>query len=287
MIAHMAAFDVAKADDIFFSSSTLNWVIGLIVNLLNIFSGMTRIISQKRFTPETQIEIIKDYRVTIVIGQSFHIIKCLKSGLMSEADLSSVKHLFVAGCKLPLSAIQEFNQYLPNGSINNSYGLTETGYVTIDYPKFSGNDSVGRLLSGYSFKIVDDDGNRRGIDEEGEIYVKTPQKFLGYFNNQKLTEQSIDNDGFVLTGDIGKVDKDGNLYIVGRKKDVILSYHPIIPTDIESLLLQSPHIHGVCVVGVDDSCIELPAAIVLRAKNTAITEEEIFKIVAGMSGVLA
>lgn len=286
MIAQITMFDVATANDILFSSSSLNWMIGLVVNLLNIFSGATRIISSKPFSPETQNQIIKDYEVTVVIGQSYYIIECLKSHLMPKADLSSVKHMIVAGYKLPLSAIEEFNQYLPNGTLNNSYGLTETsGFVTVDYPTFSGNDSVGRLLGCYGFKIVNDDdnGQRCGIDVEGEICIKTPKKFLGYFNNQKLTEQALDSEGFVLTGDIGRVDKDGNLYIIGRKKDVIIYYHTIIPTEIEALLLKSPFIYGVCVVGVvDETSIELPAAIVVRTKDSSITEVDICEMVASM-----
>lgn len=283
LIAQVTIFDVATADDIFFSSSSLNWMIGLVVNLLNIFSGSTRIITSKSFSPETQFQIIKDYKVSVVIGQSYYIIECLKSGLLYEADLSSVKHMIVAGFKLPLSAIEEFNKYLPNGRINNSYGLTETsGYVTVDYPQFAGTDSVGRLMSGYTLKIIDEDGHRCGVDVEGEICIKTPRKFIGYFNNQELTAQVLDDEAFVMTGDIGRVDRDGNLYIIGRKKDVIAYYHTIVPTDIEEILLGSPHIRGVCVVGViDESTLELPAAVVVRAKDSTITEEDIFKIVAG------
>lgn len=285
MITQATMFDVATADDILFSSSALNWMIGLVVNLLNIFSGATRIITAKPFSPEIQNQIIKDYNVTVVIGQSYYIIECLKSGLMPKADLSSVRHMIVAGYKLPLSTIEDFNKYLPNGTLNNSYGLTETsGFVTVDYPKFSGNDSVGRLLGCYGYKIVsDEDGQRCGIDVEGEICIKTPKKFLGYFNNQKLTEQALDSEGFVLTGDIGRVDKDGNLYIIGRKKDVIIYYHTVIPTDVEALLLKSPFIHGACVVGVvDETAIELPAAIIVRAKDSNITEEDVCELVASM-----
>lgn len=284
MISQISMFDVTTADDIYFSSSSLNWMIGLIAPLVGISSGATRIITSKKCTPEVQNRIIRDFKVSIVIGQAFYVIEMLKSGAITKTDLSSVKHMIVAGQKLPFSVIKEFNMYLPNGTINNSYGLTETsGFVTNDFPEFSNNDSVGRLLSGYSFKIVDENGNRCGINEDGEICIKTPHKFLGYYKNPILTAEALDNEEFILTGDIGHVDKDGNLFIVDRKKDIIIYHYHVMPSEVEALLLKSPHIRDVCVVGVtDEFSIDLPTSIVVRADNSNITEEEIGQIVAGI-----
>lgn len=173
---------------------------------------------------------------------------------------------------------------MPNGSVGNAYGLTELSSVaTIDFPKFSGKDSVGRLLNGFELKIIDEDGNKCGIDTDGEICIKNSYKFLGYYKNEELTREVIDNEGFMLTGDIGHIDKDGYVYISGRKKDVIAYYFKIAPVEIESFLLQSPDIQAVCVVGVPyNSIIELPAAVVVRSSNSKITSEAICKMVEGI-----
>lgn len=114
------------------------------------------------------------------------------------------------------------NSYLPNGNVHIDYGATELGGVSFDYPKFTEKDAVGQLVNGVSIKIIDDQGNRCGIDVEGEICAKARFKFLGYYKNQQLTDDVLDSDGFFKTGDIGHIDKDGYLYIVDRKKHIIV-----------------------------------------------------------------
>lgn len=279
----MATFQIATTDDIFFSFSSLNWMIGFVATLLNIFTGATRIITSKPFSPELQSRIIKEHQVTVVAGQSYFVIETLKSGIMCKEDFSSVKHMVLAGYKLPFSLIEQFNSYLPNGTINHSYGLTETsGFVTADYPKFSHTDSVGQLLNDYSFKIVDNDGNRCGIDTDGEICIKSPHRFLGYYKNPELSAKAFDSEGFFLSGDIGHVDANGNLYIVDRKKDVILWHYTVLPSEIEAFLIKLPDIKGACVVGaVDERFIELPAAAIVLADDSKITEKDIYKMVEG------
>lgn len=191
---------------------------------------------------------------------------------------------FVGGYKIPLSITQEFNSYLPNGSVNNGYGLTEVGYnVSVDFPHFSGKDSVGRIVSGYQIKIVDEQGNRCDVGVSGEICIKSRHRFLGYFKNVGLTEEAIDKEGFFLTGDIGHVDSAGYLIITDRKKNVIVhSDDWVFPTEIEAVLLKSTSIENVCVVGVPiDAIAEVPAAIVVRAHGSKITEEAISRMVEG------
>lgn len=284
MINQMSMFQITTANDIYFSFSSLNWMIGLVTNLLGIFSGAMRIITSKRFSPELQNRIIKEHQVSVVVEQSYHLIETLKSGIISKADFSSVKHMVIAGYKSPLSVIEEFNSYLPNGTVNNSYGLTETsGYVTVDFPKFSRTDSVGQLLNGYSFKIIDDDGNQCDINIDGEICIKSPYPFLGYYQNRELSIKSTDAEGFFLTGDIGRVDMNGNLYIVDRKKDAINWLYTVLPSEIEAFLIKSADIKSVCVVGaIDESFLELPAAAIVCVDNSKITETDVCKMIEGI-----
>lgn len=246
-------------------------------------NAATRIATAHEYSPELQLQIIEKYKVTISFHQSYHLVDILKSGLLLKTDLSNIKHMVVAGSKMPFNIRKEINSYLPNGCVNVVYGLTEmAATVTADFPNFTDKDTIGRLVNGFTAKILDENGNRCGIDVDGEICLKSHYPFLGYFRNEPLTKETVDDDGFLRTGDIGHFDKDGYLYLVDRKKDLIAYYFKIAPSDIESLLLRSPDIKTVCVVGVPfDQVIEVPAAVVVRSPNSQITEDEIYKMVAG------
>lgn len=245
--------------------------------------GGTRIVTREEFSPEMQLRIIEEQQATIVENQSFYLLELLKSGLLPKANLSSVKCLFAGGFKVPDSIMNEFNQYLPNGSVCNAYGLTEIGYnIAIDYPYFTGKG--GRLTNNFAVKVIDEQNNLCDADVDGEICIKGRSKFLGYCKNQQLTDDACDNDGFFKTGDIGRIDSNGYLYISDRKKNVILYHNDwVFPADIEEILLRSDEIKCVCVIGVPyDEILELPAAVVVRANGSTITEQHIIKMVKGM-----
>lgn len=285
LISEIDTTSCLYGNGIAFNATTLYWNTGLFTLLLGTIGGTTRIITAEDFSVEMQLRIIEKYKATIVEDLSYNMLLMLKSDQLAKADLSSVKHYFAGGYKVPLSIAQEFNSYLPNGSVNTGYGLTEVGYnVSVDFPHFSGNDSVGRIVSGYTIKIVDEQGNRCAVGESGEICIKSRHRFLGYYKNDELTEEAIDEEGFFKTGDIGHVDSDGYLFIMDRKKNVIVHCDDwVFPAEIEAVLLKSKDIENVCVVGVPiDEIAEVPAAIVVRAHDSKITEEEIFKIVEGV-----
>lgn len=172
--------------------------------------------------------------------------------------------------------------------MNNVYGCTELGGTfATDCPNIDGIDTVGRLLSGYTVKIIDDDGHRYGIGTDGEICVKGPFKFLGYYQDDALTEQVVDNEGFFHTGDIGHFDKDGNLCLVGRKKDILGAPCRISPHEIEEFVIKSPEVKMVCVVGVyQEVGHEVPAAMIVREEISDIAEEDIVNMVEGILSIL-
>lgn len=289
LISEIDVTSCLYGNGIVFNATTLYWNTGLFSMLLGTIGGSTRIITAESFSVELQLRIIEKYKATIVEDLSYHMVLMLKSDALAKTDLSSVKRYFAGGYKVPLSITQEFNLHLPNGSVNTGYGLTEVGYnVSVDFPHFSGKDSVGRIVSGYKIKVIDDQGNRCGIDVSGEICIKSRHGFLGYYKNNELTKEAVDSEGFFLTGDIGHVDSAGYLIITDRKKNVIVYFDDwVFPTEIEAVLLKSAAIENVCVVGVPvDAVCEVPAAVVVRARGSKITEEEISKIVEGKSKII-
>lgn len=162
----------------------------------------------------------------------------------------------------------------------NGYGITEIGggvSVNLTGKKCS----VGVTVPNVDVKIISEEGVSLGIGQDGEICVKSIFSFIGYYGDENETKSILDTEGWLHTGDIGHFDNDGNLYLVDRKKD-ILKYkgYQISPTEIEGLIGQNSGVSVVSVVGIpDEIATDLPAAVIVR-KNSNVTEEEIFDLVA-------
>lgn len=265
-------------DDVLLSFSLCGWITGIFMPLACILNNATRIITTDKFTPELMLKLIEKYKVTFMYSSSFHWMLVLKSGILPNADLTSLKQCSVTGTKLPLNSALTLMKYIPNGQIMNRYGLTECGGISINDP-FSPRETVGRLNSGVQVKIIDEMGNRLGIGEEGEICIKTPYKFAGYLDDGQNDEIFYDSEGFLRTADIGRFDAGGFLDFIDRKRDLLFYFGcPVSPTEIETFLLRQPEIKMVCVVGVNDTArneIEMPTAVVVRSDGANISEEAI------------
>lgn len=210
----------------------------------------------------------------------------LKSERFSQTNLSSVKTFVCAGSKLPINSALEFSKHLPNGVIVNVYGMSEmAGTTAMGLVTAKSNGSVGCIQVNTQAKIVDEDGNAVGENEYGEIHLKPAYPFLGYLKNEKATLNSLDEDGFFKTGDIGYFDSDsGTLFLVDRNKEMIkYCSSQIAPSEIEEHLIQHPSIKAVCVVGIpDQEAGELPAAVIVKQNDDApISRDDVKQMVAG------
>lgn len=223
--------------------------------------------------------------MTCIVSASHSLVLTLKSERISQANLSSIRGVVCAGSKLPINTALEFLKYLPNGGICQIYGLSEVaGASTMDIITPESDGSVGHLQLNTQAKIIDDDGNRLGVNECGEICLKPAYEFLGYLNNEEATENSLDEDRFFKTGDIGYFDSDGKLYLVDRIKDMIkYCSSQISPSEIESYLIQHESIKAVCVVGIPDPVAgDLPAAVIIKQDDDApISRNDVEQMVAG------
>lgn len=131
-----------------YNSSPISWISGLITLLVSTICGALRIQSTQEPTLELELRLIEKYKVTYVENVPLDLMELLKGDLLPKYNLSSLKHLAVVGYKAPLSLLKEFNAHLPNGNVHNLYGMSELGDISIDFPTFSGKDTVGRLVSG-------------------------------------------------------------------------------------------------------------------------------------------
>lgn len=221
------------------------------------------------------------------MSASHHLVLALKCPLLYRTNLSSVRLVLCAGSKLPNSVALEMKKYVKNATVVQVYGMSEVAGCTSAVAMEKDDDvSVGRLAFGIKVKIIDEDGNRLGINETGEICTKTKYKFLGYFNNDEATKSSTDAEGFLKTGDIGYFDENGHLYLVGRKKEM-MKYcgSQISPTELETFLIKCPNIASVCIVGIpDDMAGDLPAAVIVQNDNeTLISPQDIEQMIGGKS----
>lgn len=267
------------------SFSSLFWASGVIALLGGTLVGATRIITTDTFSPELQIRLIEKYKVTYTMNAPHQILLMLKCDRFNSADFSSVKYMLVGGSQLPSHIKTDMQARLPNGFVYSAYGLSEViGPVVFDYPAVKANDkdNVTRIIGGACIKIIDDDGNRCGVNVDGEICIKMTYRFLGYHNNPEATAALFDKDGFIVTGDVGHFDDDGNLFVTGRKKELLKYYNfPIVPSEIDAFLTESPDIESACVCGIPDPLTDLIAAVVVRAHSSNISEKVVFDMVAG------
>jgi 4-coumarate--CoA ligase len=164
------------------------------------------------------------------------------------------------------------------------YGLTETSPVTHATPpgQFKPG-SIGVALSNTECRVVDPDGNDLGVDEDGEIWIRGPQVMKGYLNNPGATAATIDEDGWLHTGDIGHVDSDHHWYIVDRLKELIkYKGFQVPPAELEGLLLTHPAVADSAVIPIpDEEAGEVPKAFVVLKPGAEATPEEIMEHVAG------
>ena len=176
----------------------------------------------------------------------------------------NIRFFVSGGSPLPAETFNKMKKQFPRTPLIEGYGLTECSpVVSINPPEKPKAMSVGKPLPDYTVKIVDDNFNELPVGEIGEIVVKGDCVMEGYYKNKEETDKVI-KDGWLFTGDLGKFDEEGYLYIVDRKKDLIISKGiNIYPRDIEELLNKHPNIEISAVIGKKDKNYgEIPVAFV-------------------------
>ncbi len=205
---------------------------------------------------------------------------------LSRAKLPFYFHLFnrvrfyVSGAAaLPGEVLKRFSQKFKKAKLLEGYGLSETSpVVAVNRAELQKEGSVGLPLPGVEVKIVNDELMEVPVGEPGEIIVKGDIVMQGYYKREDATAESIIN-GWFLTGDIGKVDEDGFIYILDRKKDLIISKGVnIYPREIEEICLKFPGVKECAVVGKKDEMHgEIPIAFIETEEDMNIDEKELKK----------
>ncbi|XP_065074956.1 uncharacterized protein LOC135698756 [Ochlerotatus camptorhynchus] len=265
--------------DVMLCFSSLYWLSGLFFLLVGTSSGATRIITRDAFNPALALEIIEKFRVTVTFFPPAQALELLKHPRVSQADFSSVRLLCSGGAAVSADLKYALEKLIPNATCYVGYGLSEVGGIATlsDADTYKGG-STGYLKPLVQAMIVDQDGKALEIGQEGEILLKPDYKFLGYYGNEAATAEMLDADGWLHTGDIGRFDQDGLLYIVDRKKDIIkYGNYQISPSELEGVIQSVPGVLNVCVTGIPVPGNDLPAALIVKSNGADVSPEDIHK----------
>ena len=234
-----------------------------------------------KFDAHEVLSLIERYKVTFFPGVPTMYVALIQALKKKKYDMSSIVASISGGAPLPLEVIKEFKE-VAGAQVVEGYGLSEASPVTHVNP-IGGKvkaGSIGMPVADTDVKIVDteDDSKILGIGEVGEICVKGPQVFKGYWNREEETKNTLRN-GWLHTGDIGKMDEDGYFYIVDRKKDmIIVSGYNVYPREVEEVLYKHPAVLEAAVAGVKHPVKgEIVKAWVVLKPGMTATEEEIIK----------
>lgn len=211
------------------------------------------VIIGKKYDPEKAVQIIEEERCTILllVPTMYHMM--IKTKAFQNADFPSMHTFLSGGAPCPFNIYNEFQAKGLN--FKEGYGLTEAGpnnFYINPIKAYQKKGSVGKPMFYNEVKIVDDDGKEMPTGEVGEIWLAGPHLFDYYWNKEEETNKAFHHKWF-KTGDLGRKDQDGDYYIVGRKKDMIISGgENIYPLEIENVLHRHPSIEEASVVGLPD-----------------------------------
>ena len=237
------------------------------------YQGSTYIL-HPHFDVEHLVDTVEQEKVTHIVMVPSQIVAMLHSPAFNPDRMRSLEMILTVGAPLHLEHKQQLNRKLP-GIFYELYGLTEGFSTVLDKTMYASKPgSVGVPMPLSEIKIVDANGDELPLGQVGEIVGRDPMQMTGYYKRPDLTEQAI-RDGWLYSGDLGYLDEDGFLYLVDRKKDMIITGGVnVYPHDIEEVIVQHPNVVEAAVFGIpDDKWGETPvAAVILKDKASTPPE---------------
>jgi len=222
------------------------------------------------------LELTQQHGITRLFLVPPIVLGLAKHPIVDQYDVSSVRQIFSGAAPLGGEIAEAAAKRLGCG-VAQGYGMTELSPVThaVREGEYRAG-SVGTLVASTEMRLVDpDSGEDAAPGERGEVWVRGPQVMKGYLNNDEATKLTIDDDGWLHTGDIAEVDDAGHTYIVDRLKELIkVKGFQVPPAELEALLITHAEVNDVAVIGVpDDEAGEVVKAFVVRSPGSEVSEQ--------------
>ncbi|WP_119718188.1 long-chain fatty acid--CoA ligase [Cognatilysobacter tabacisoli] len=240
------------------------------------FGGLNYLITNPRDMPGF-VKELKKIPFTAITGVNTLFNGLLNTPGFDEVDFSHL-HLTLGGGMAVQRAVAERWKQVTGVTLVEAYGLTETSPAAcinpMDLPDYNG--AIGLPIPSTDACVKDEDGRMLPVGEVGELCIKGPQVMKGYWNRPEETANVIDNEGWLHTGDMARMDEQGFFYIVDRKKDMILvSGFNVYPNEIEDVIAMMPGVLEVAAVGVPDEKSGEAVKVVIVKKDPALTADQV------------
>ena len=253
-------------------------VTGEVPVLLNSFVVGRGMVIMPKWDATEALRLIEQEKITYFVGVPTMSLELMNHPDRDTYDLSSLTDITGGGAPRPVPHVERLRQSFPNSQPALGYGLTETNAVGC--ANFWGNYAAKPASTGrpqvpfVELAILGEDDRHLPANERGEIGIRTAANITCYWRNPEATEAAFTADGYVRTGDIGFIDEDGYLFIVDRKKDIIIrGGENISAAEVEAALYACPDVAEACVFGAPDERLgEVPVAVILARADSDLDE---------------
>ena len=271
-------------DDVVLAVAPVNQGTGYSVAIVaSLISGCRNVLLD-RFEADAALALIERERVTVAVGVPTHMIKIMNSPVVGRTDLSSLRLFYHAGAALAPDVAAEFARRC-GCRLMEAYGALDGGtpvHTLLDDPSEKVFGTVGKVCAGMELEIVDDDGRTLPSGQVGEVVYRGPNCAVGLYGD---AGHAFDADGWFHSGDLGVLDGEGYLRIVGRKKNIIIrGGQNISPREVEDALMGHPKIQDIAVVRMPDPVLgEKACAFVVPQPGETVTVQDCLDFLAGLS----
>ncbi len=267
----------ASASPAFILAVPLFHVTGLVPVMLGSFVSGARLVMMYKWDPERALELIERERITNFVGVPTMSFDLIESSSFAERDTSSLVSIGGGGAPMPPELVKRIDDEFGNGRPGLGYGMTETNAYG---PQNAGNDfvshpdSTGRCLPILEMRVTDPEGNVLETGEMGEIWFKGPNLISGYWNRPEATAETI-VDGWLRSGDLGRIDEDGFVYVMDRAKDMVLrGGENVYCAEVEAAIYEHDSVYEAAVYGLPHERLgeEVAATVMVKPGETLSAE---------------
>jgi long-chain acyl-CoA synthetase len=279
VLQHVSAWPLERRRERFLSAAPVFHIWGLeYATLVPIYAQGTHVIVSK-YDPDVVLEAIERERITVFGGGPAPIyMGLMQVPRFATTDFSTLAYSLTGGAPCPEELHREWRQRTGSGLLEG-WGMSETGPLCLNPVTAPRLGSVGRPVIGTEVEAVDVEGGGRilPVGEAGELRVRGPQLMLGYRGNPEATAAAV-RDGWLYTGDIGYVDEDGYVFLVDRKKEmIIVGGYNVYPRSVDEVLFKHPKVAEAATVGRPHARLgEVLVAFVVPKPGVTLDEEEFF-----------